>query len=215
MIYLKKGVRLKSLIYLIGCIFALLMFSLCFKDFFLSEREQFEIAQQADALKEYKKAEKYYLLASYKENEVIQKLSWYYLGLLYKKQEAFGVKNFKKSEQYLEKSAKKGLAQAQYELALLYETGDKVPENQEKASFYMKEAALQNFAPAQYALAVWIERGYVLGMTQQEAFSFYEKAANQGYIPAQKGLALIYKMGGLGIQPDAEKAQYWMQQFSK
>lgn len=215
MIYIKKGARLKSFLFLVGALFVFMLFLVCFKDVFLSPQERFEIAQQADFKREYKKAEKYYLLATYKENETIQKLAWYYLGLLYKKQDAFGVKNINKSVKYLEKSAEKGLPQAQYELALLYETGDKIPENQEKAISYMKRAAVQDFVPAQYGLAVWIERGYVSDMTEKEAFSYYEKAAEQGYLPAQKGLALIYKMGGLGVQKDEEKAAFWFQKVSK
>lgn len=191
------------------------VFYLSFKDVFMPEAQQFEMALKADYAKEYKKAEKYYQLASKSKEGDLKKLSFYYLGMLYKKKDAGNLQNYKKSEQYLEKSAVLGVKQAQYELSLLYHAGDKIPENIEKALLYMEMAVKQEFAPAEYVWAVWLERGYMGKINAQEVLSFYEKSAQKGYMPAIKGLALIYKFGNGDVLPDAEKARYWYEQISK
>ncbi len=216
MLYLKKGIRVTNSLFLLMVLSIMGVFYFSFKDLFLKEEQQFELAQQADFNKEYKKAEKYYLLAGRaKNNKNIQMLSYYYLGLLYKRKDTTALQNFKKSEEYLIKSAELGLKQAQYELALLYDTGDKIKEDRINALFWMEKAAEQNFAEAQHALAVWTERGYYGKVDMPKAVMLYEKAANQGYKPAQKGLALIYKLGVEGVAPDKEKADFWLKKVLK
>lgn len=212
---MKKRSQLNRFIFLLFILSVVAVFYAAFKDFFLQPAAQFELAIKADADGQYKKAEKYYILASKSETGEIKRLSFYYLGLLYKKKEASLLKNYQKSEQYLKKSADLGLKQAQYELALLYHAGDKVKENNEKALSYMKMAVDQNFAPAEYVWAVWLERGYMGEVLTQEVLSYYEKAANQGYLPAIKGLALVYQIGSEHIQKDEQKAKYWYERILK
>ena len=132
---MKKRSQLNRFIFLLFILSVVAVFYAAFKDFFLQPAAQFELAIKADADGQYKKAEKYYILASKSETGEIKRLSFYYLGLLYKKKDASLLKNYQKSEQYLKKSADLGLKQAQYELALLYHAGDKVKENNEKAFF--------------------------------------------------------------------------------
>ncbi|MBO7243799.1 MAG: sel1 repeat family protein [Alphaproteobacteria bacterium] len=212
---MKKNNQLNRFIFLLLILSVIGVFYASFKDFFIAHDKQFEIALKSDGSGKYQKAERYYLLASKSEVGELKRISFYYLGMLYKKKDVGSLKNYKKSEQYLEKSAQLGLKQAQYELALLYHAGDKIPENMTKALSYMKMAVDQNFAPAEYVWGVWLERGYMGKVSQQEALSFYEKSANQGYMPAIKGLALVYKIGSQEIMPDTQKAQYWYEKISK
>lgn len=212
---MKKNNQMNRFIILLLILSLFGVFYISFKDFMLPKAQQFELALKADYQKEYKKAEKYYLLSSKSEEGDLKKLSFYYLGMLYKKKEAGTLQNYKKAEQYLEKSALLGVKQAQYELSLLYHAGDKIPENLEKAISYMEMSVKQEFAPAEYVWAVWLERGYMGSKTAQEVLSFYEKSAQKGYMPAIKGLALIYKLGNGEILPDAEKARYWYEKISK
>ena len=212
---LKKRNRLNRFIFLLLVLSLIGVFYASFKDFFIESSAQFELALKADADKMYQKAEKYYLLASKSETGDLKKLSFYYLGMLYKKKDAGVLKNYQKASKYLEKSANLGLKQAQYELALLYHAGDKIPENMEKAISYMKLAVDQQYAPAEYVWAVWIERGYIGKASLQASLIYYEKAAHQGYMPAMKGLALLYQLGSSDIQKDPQKAQYWYEQILK
>lgn len=216
MFQIKKGARLQGSLFLLITLSVFCVFYFSFKELFLEKEVVFELAQKADFSKEYKKAERYYLLATKAENKNLKRLSCYYLGLLYKKtNKDTGVKNFKKAENYLKEAAILGLKEAQYELALLYDTGDKVQEDRAAALYWMEQSAAQDFAEAQYALAVWQERGYYGKVDMQKALSLYEKAANKDYEPAVKGLALIYKLGAEGISPDEKKASFWMKKVLK
>ncbi len=212
---LKKRNQLNRFIFLLLVLSFIGVFYASFKDFFIEPSAQFELALKADADKMYQKAEKYYLLASKSETGELKRLSFYYLGMLYKKKDSGVLKNYQKSETYLKKAADLDLKQAQYELALLYHAGDKIPENMEKALSYMKMAVEKQYAPAEYVWAVWIERGYMGKVSAQESLSYYEKAAHQGYMPAIKGLALIYQLGSSDIKQDPKKAQYWYERILK
>ncbi len=215
MLKLKKGARLSSFLFFLTILSFGGVSYVVFKDFFLSPIELFEKAQLADYNKEFKKAEKYYLLSARADDASISTLSAYYLGLLYKKSEAKVLQNYQKSKTYFEKAALEGLPQAQYELALLYDTGDKIRENRIDAIKWMQKAAEQGFVDAEYAYAVYIDRGYVEGLKSLQALSYYEKAAMKGHVPAMKGLALIYKLGAEGIPPDEEKYHFWMNKVLK
>ena len=215
MLKLKQGTRLSSFLLLLTLISLMGVSYAVFKDFFLTSSELFEKAQQADYNKEFKKAEKYYLLTECAKDSSLSVLSSYYLGLLYKKKEARVLQNFQKSKIYLEKAAQKGLAQAQYELALLYDTGDRILENRTEAIKWMQKSAEQGFVDAEYAYAIYIDRGYIEGLNITQAIPYYEKAAQKGHLQAIKGLALIYKLGAEGIAPDEEKYYFWMNKVLK
>ena len=116
--------------------------------------------------------------------------------------------NMKKAVYYYEQAAALKMPQAQYELALLYDVGDKIPENRDKAINLMMEAA--KFMPkAKYVLAVWIERGYFGPPNQAWAVALYEQAADAGIQNAMKSLISIYH-GGYGRFPENIRLeQYW------
>lgn len=215
MLKIKKGARFSSFLFTLtilslgGVIYGVT------KDFFLSPMEQFQIAQQADFNGEFKRAERFYLLSERSKDISVSRLSSYYLGMLYKKNEAKGMRDFEASKQFLTRSAELGLPQAQYELALLYDTGDKIKENRKQALFWMKKAADAGFVEAEYAYGVYLDRGYEAGQGISQAILYYEKAANKGHQRAIKGLALIYKMGAEGIAPDVDKSAFWMNKVLK
>ena len=215
MLKLKKGARLSSFLFLLTILSLVGVSYAVFKDFFLTSVEQFEKAQLADNKKEFKKAEKYYLLSERAKESSISTLSAYYLGLLYLKKEAQGLKNAQKGKTFLEKAALKGLPQAQYQLALLYDTGVQIQENRAEAVKWMEKSAKQGYVDAEYAYAVYIDRGYVEGLKSLDAISYYEKAAQKGHLSAIKGLALIYKMGADGVAPNEEKYLFWMNKVLK
>ncbi len=108
--------------------------------------------------------------------------------------------DYRNAYRYLKKSADKGHLMAQYKLALMFDVGDKIPEDRKQALKYMKMASEQGMADACYALAVWQERGYPTG---QDPIDLYEKAAQQGNKNAMTSLIVRYE----GNNP--ERQLYW------
>jgi len=110
-------------------------------------------------------------------------------------------------EQDLLAKAQNGDAMAAYKLALLYDTGDRVPENRERAIFWLQKAEQANLADAQYVMAVWSERGYFGRGSADLTIPLYEAAARQGHLNAMKSLANIYR------ETDLEKHNFWMRKI--
>ena len=107
-------------------------------------------------------------------------------------------------EQDLLAKAQNGDAEAAYKLALLYDAGDRVPENRERAIYWLQKAEQTNLANAQYVMAVWSERGYFGSASSDLTIPMYEAAARQGHLLAMKSLANIYR------ETDPAKHQFWM-----
>lgn len=112
-------------------------------------------------------------------------------------------------EQDLLAKAQNGDTQAAYKLALLYDIGDRVPENRERAIYWLQKAEQANLPDAQYVMAVWSERGYFGVASTDLTIPMYEAAARQGHLNAMKSLANIYR------EKDPEKHQFWMNKVRK
>ena len=151
----------------------------------------------------------HHLLMAYKsEFNAIKALSAHHLAKLYHKGVKGVPQNMKKAVFYYEQAANLEIPTAQYELALLYDVGDKIPENRDKAINLMMKAA-KTLPEAKYALAVWIERGYLGKPNQAWAVALYEQAAQAGIKNAMKSLISIYH-GGYGRFPEnIRREQYW------
>ena len=154
------------------------------------------------------KALPHFLISFKSKDPVLKSVSAYHLARLYHKGEKGMTQNIQKAVFYYEQAAQMHMPKAQYELALLYDVGDKIPENRDKAINLMIEAA-ETLPEAKYALAVWIERGYLGKPNQAWAVALYEQAAHAGIKNAMKSLISIYH-GGYGRFPDnIRREQYW------
>lgn len=154
------------------------------------------------------KALPHFILANKSRNPSIKAFSAYKLAGIYHNGGKTIPQNINKAIFYYEQAAKMKIPQAQYELALFYDVGDKIPENRDKAINLMIEAA-KVLPEAKYALAVWIERGYLGKPNQAWAVALYEQAAHAGIKNAMKSLISIYH-GGYGRFPDnIRREQYW------
>ncbi len=185
------------------------------RDFTLSPAELFETAQKAESEGSFKKAQRYYLLANSSNNKDTAKLAAYYLGRLYRKGGASFPIDGKKAELFLEQAAMQNVPQAQYELALMYDTGDKIPENRQKALKWMNLAAQNGLTDALYGLGVWIERGYFGVPNMDKVITLYETAAEQGHVLAMTSLIALYGGGFQGMEKNQERAQYWFNELNK
>ena len=111
----------------------------------------------------------------------------------------------------LESRAKRGDAQAQYDLGLSCLQGMGVEKNMEQAILWISRSAEQGYAPAQ---CQW---GFMLYQGQRfaEAAQFYRKSADQGYGEGLYNLAVCYERGH-GVRQDQElAANYYLKAAQK
>jgi hypothetical protein len=106
--------------------------------------------------------------------------------------------------------ADKGDAHAQSNLALLYENGWGVAQDNAKALTWYRRAASTGLADAQFGLARMYESGSAGIQDFAQAFALYQKAAEQGYANAQNNLGRMY-LTGRGVAQDNEVALSWFQ----
>ena len=107
-----------------------------------------------------------------------------------------------------QKLAEQGDARAQFNLAIMYENGDGVPQDNQKAVEWYRKAAEQGHANAQLNLGFMYEKSYGVPQDKQKAVEWYRKAAEQGHATAQYNLAIMYKKGE-GVPQDKKKAVEW------
>ena len=106
--------------------------------------------------------------------------------------------------QHLLMQAEQGDIESAYKLALMYDTGDRIPENRKEAIRWMQKAEQANLPDAQYVIAVWSERGYFGKDGADLTVPLYEAAANQGHLNAMKSLANIYR------DTNPQQYNYWL-----
>ena len=75
--------------------------------------------------------------------------------------------------------AEQGDAIAQYNLALMYDNGDGVEQNDAEAFRWYKKAAEQGHAIAQFNLGVMYDEGQGVNQDYAEAVRWYSKVAEQ------------------------------------
>ena len=95
----------------------------------------------------------------------------------------------------IKESAQKGDVYAQYDLGLMYSSGDGVKQDYKEAFKWWRKAAEQGYAEAQYNLALCYDNGEGVSKSKTEAVRWYRKAAEQGEVHAQWNLARKYYFG--------------------
>ena len=109
----------------------------------------------------------------------------------------------------LEKRAKAGDAQAQYQVGDAYLTGTfYCKQNDRKAFEWFKKSAEQGYAFAQYNLGVCYKNGNGVTKDVVKAFEWYKKSAEQGYAAAQYNLGSCY-YNGAGVSVNYAESVRW------
>ena len=107
----------------------------------------------------------------------------------------------------LQPLAEQGDANAQFNLALMYNKGDGVLRDNAEAVKWYRKAADQGYAAAQFNLALMYEKSPGIPRDYAEANRLYRAAADEGLADAQNNLCGMY-LDGRGVsQDDAEAAK--------
>ena len=100
------------------------------------------------------------------------------------------------SDEYYEKLADRGDAQAQYYLAEKFFWGQSATSNVSKAVDLYRRAAQQGNAKAQTQLGFAYQYGLGVARDRSEAARWYQKASEQGYDPARQLFSEMIAHGG-------------------
>jgi TPR repeat protein len=104
--------------------------------------------------------------------------------------------------------AASGNAEAQYNLGLLYDSGQGVPQDYAQEAAWYRKAAEQGNANAQTALGSMYVNGQRVPQDNAQAAAWWRKAADQGNADGQFGLGLLYDRGS-GVPRDFAEAYFW------
>lgn len=80
----------------------------------------------------------------------------------------------------LKDSAQEGDAESQYDLAVIYYTGNVAPQDYKQAFSLFTQSAEQGFAQAQHALGAMYEKGNGVQQDNKQAWAWYSVAALSG-----------------------------------
>jgi TPR repeat protein len=109
----------------------------------------------------------------------------------------------------LKAAAEAGDAEAQYQVALEYNSGRGVKRNRHLAWEWMEKAANQRLPMAQGKLGTW----YHDKSDYEKAVEWWRKAAEQDYAESQHNLGYAYRVGQ-GVPPDRMLGLEWTQKAS-
>ena len=104
--------------------------------------------------------------------------------------------------------AAQGIAEAQFNLGLMYEKGQGVVQDYKLAVYLYAKAAEQGVALAQSNLGFMYDKGRGVAQDHKQAVYWYAKAAAQGNAYAQTNLGVSYSTGH-GVAQDYKQAVYW------
>ena len=105
-------------------------------------------------------------------------------------------------------TAQGGDAEAQFDLAVMYDTGDGVERDAAHALKWYKKAAEQGLAKAQFNLAVLYFTGDGAVKDYGRAVKWFRRSAEQGIVASQHNLGAFYEKG-IGVRSDIESAIQW------
>ena len=89
--------------------------------------------------------------------------------------------------------AKQGVAEAQYNLGLMYQDGLGVNQDYETAVKWFQLSAEQGYPSAQFNLGKMYEKGYGVRQDYEKAVKWYKPSAEAGVIGAIYNLGVLYK----------------------
>jgi len=123
---------------------------------------------------------------------------------------AFDAGDYVKAAKLLRPLAEQGLAQAQFNLGMMYALGNGVPQDYTEAVKWHRLAAKQGHANAQFNLGLMYAKGNGVPQDYKEAAKWYQLASEKGIAEAQDNLGSMYSKGN-GVPQDYKEAMKWHQ----
>lgn len=117
--------------------------------------------------------------------------------------------NFEKAAQWFREAADEGIANASYNLGVLYHQGLGVERDLDRALYWYREAAKLGHPEAQYNLGIAYIEGIGTQYDPKIAAAFFESSANQGVVEAAYNLGLIHENALIGKNSKQEEALMW------
>lgn len=130
------------------------------------------------------------------------------MGALYVSGHGQVEKNMDRAVFWFTEASQNGVANAKYNLGVLYHQGIGVDQDITHAMKLYESAAQMKHPEAQYNLGIASIEGIGVPYNPKKAASYFEQAADQGIVEAAYNLGLIYENGLLG-QPQPEDALTW------
>ncbi len=109
---------------------------------------------------------------------------------------------------YLKPLAELGIADAQYNLGVMYARGEGVPQHYKMAVKWYTKAAKQGYTKAHLNLGIMYARGEGVPQDYKMAVKWLNKAAEQGDAKGQYNLGVMYGKGN-GVPQDYKLAMKW------
>ncbi len=122
---------------------------------------------------------------------------------------------FKIAVKIYQQAAKQGDTKSEYNLGLMYLSGDGVKQNNSEALKWFTLSANGGFAEAQYRLGVIYFRNDIVPIDYAEAVKWYRAAASQGHVKSQLDMGIIYYSGAVVDQDYAEAIKWYKLAASK
>ncbi len=120
----------------------------------------------------------------------------------------FAASDDAQAERWFRLAAEQGLADAQYDLGLMYVDGKGVVEDDMQGAHWLHKAADQGHANAQYRLGRMYEEGEGVTKDRDEAVRWYRLAGEQGIALAQHRLGKLYASpGGISARQKNRSSQ--------
>jgi TPR repeat protein len=116
--------------------------------------------------------------------------------------------DFQRAALWFREASDNGIANARYNLGVLYHQGLGKDRDLSRALYWYREAAKIGHAEAQYNLGIAHIEGIGTEYNPQLAAEFFERSANQGIMEAAYNLGLIHDNGLMG-QSKPEEALLW------
>ncbi|MDE1891620.1 MAG: SEL1-like repeat protein [Betaproteobacteria bacterium] len=131
------------------------------------------------------------------------------IGFLYRQGLAVP-KDSQEAQKWFLLAAQQDLASAQYNLAVLFGSGELGKTDLQTQAMWMTKAAIAGLAKAQNNLGTFYSQGMGVIQSDQDATQWWRKAAEQNQPMAENNLGWAYATGR-GVAMDPLQAQYWLQ----
>jgi hypothetical protein len=116
--------------------------------------------------------------------------------------------DFAKAVSFWKPLADNGNEFAQFDMGVLYATGQGVAKDDVEATRWFRLAAERGHREAQYNMGVALDKGRGVAADPAQAAQWYQKAADRGHPKAQYNLAGLYAEGE-GVPQDFQAAYLW------